>query len=180
MIGELRSLPRLSYPLEDQPPRCRLTPALPLGLVVVVADDFQLARLLDEQVIDDHRPFLAQSLADGHQQVGARDEERCQTLWDLVPPDYQQAVVYSDFYASYDKVLGQAGATHRSVGKDSGLTNHVEQWKCTLRQRLGRFVRKTLSFSKSEEMHELMLKLFIHNYNLSLVLYHYLISRVLY
>ncbi len=57
---------------------------------------------------------------------------------------------------------------HFAVGKDSGLTNHVERWTCTLRQRVGRFVRKSLSFSKSEEMHELMLKLFIHNYNLSL------------
>jgi hypothetical protein len=30
-------------------------------------------------------------------------------------------------------------------------------------------VRKTLSFSKSEEMHELCLRLFLHRYNLSLV-----------
>ena len=101
--------------------------------------------------------------------MGGRDEERCQALWDLVPADYQQATVYSDFYASYATVLGRAGVLHYSVGKDSGLTNHVERWNCTLRQRLARFVRKTLSFSKSEEMHELMLKLFIHTYNSSLV-----------
>ncbi|MGB3547655.1 MAG: IS1 family transposase, partial [Saprospiraceae bacterium] len=50
-----------------------------------------------------------------------------------------------------------------------GQTNHVERWNCTLRQRVGRFVRKSLSFSKCEEMNELMLKLFIHNYNTSLV-----------
>lgn len=100
--------------------------------------------------------------------LGSRDEERCQALWDLVPADYRQSTVYNDFYACYDKVLDQTGATHRSVGKDSGLTNHVERWNCTLRQRVGRFVRKTLSFSKSEEMHELMLKLFIHTYNTSL------------
>lgn len=100
--------------------------------------------------------------------IGSRDEERCQSLWDLVPTDYKKSMIYSDFYASYDKVLSIAGASHRSVGKDTGLTNHVERWNCTLRQRIGRFVRKTLSFSKSEEMHELMLKLFIHEYNLSL------------
>ncbi|MDQ3684708.1 MAG: IS1 family transposase, partial [Acidobacteriota bacterium] len=34
---------------------------------------------------------------------------------------------------------------------------------------LGRFVRKTLSFSKSEEMHELCLRLFLHHYNLALI-----------
>lgn len=100
--------------------------------------------------------------------IGARDEERCRTLWELIPAAYRQATVYSDFYATYRKVLGPLGVRHFAVGKDSGLTNHVERWNCTLRQRVGRFVRKSLSFSKSEEMHELMLKLFIHNYNLSI------------
>jgi len=33
---------------------------------------------------------------------------------------------------------------------------------------LARFVRKTLSFSKSEVMHEVCLRLFLHRYNLSL------------
>lgn len=99
--------------------------------------------------------------------MGNRDEERCQALWDLVPPEYQQAMVYSDFYAVYEKVLAQA--RHQSVGKDSGQTNHVERWNNTLRQRICRFIRKTLSFSKSEYMHELYLKFFIHYYNLSLV-----------
>ncbi|MCA1837565.1 MAG: IS1 family transposase, partial [Actinobacteria bacterium] len=36
------------------------------------------------------------------------------------------------------------------------------RWNGTLRQRLGRFVRKTLSFSKCEEMHETCLVLFLH------------------
>ena len=55
------------------------------------------------------------------------------------------------------------------VKKESGLTNHVERWNNTLRQRLGRFVRKTLSFSKCEEMHVACLSLFVHRYNLELV-----------
>lgn len=58
---------------------------------------------------------------------------------------------------------------HVAVGKDSGETAHVERWNNTLRQRLGRFVRKSLSFSKSEEMHEICLRLFLHSYNLALV-----------
>ncbi len=40
----------------------------------------------------------------------------------------------------------------------------------TLRRRLSRFVRKTLSFSKCERMHEVTLCLFVHHYNLSLTL----------
>jgi IS1 family transposase len=60
-------------------------------------------------------------------------------------------------------------AQHTAAGKDSGLTAPGERWNNTRRQRLGRFVRKTLSFSKSEEMHELCLRLFLHHYNLALV-----------
>ena len=102
--------------------------------------------------------------------LGARDEEHCRALWALMPPAYRQAHAYTDFYAAYAKILTEQGATFQCVGKDSGLTNHVERWNCTLRQRVGRFVRKSLSFSKSWEMHELMLKLFVHNYNQSLAL----------
>jgi hypothetical protein len=46
-----------------------------------------------------------------------------------------------------------------------GETAHVERWNNTLRQRLARFVRKTLSFSKDPEMHEACLNLFLHRYN---------------
>lgn len=51
------------------------------------------------------------------------------------------------------------------MGKETGETAHVERWNNTLRQRLGRFVRRTLSFSKSDEYHEAALKVFIHEYN---------------
>ncbi|PSO81021.1 MAG: hypothetical protein BRC44_05585 [Cyanobacteria bacterium QS_4_48_99] len=53
------------------------------------------------------------------------------------------------------------------VSKNTGLTAHVERWNNTLRQRLARFVRRTLSFSKSELMHENALRLFFHRYNLN-------------
>jgi len=56
--------------------------------------------------------------------------------------------------------------SHCAVGKESGQTAHVERWNNTLRQRLARFVRKTLSFSKSDRFHNAALKLFIHDYNL--------------
>jgi hypothetical protein len=64
---------------------------------------------------------------------------------------------------AYAKVFPKA--THRMVGKEAGETCHMERWNCTLRQRLARFVRKTLSFSKSD----VMLKGFIADYNLSRV-----------
>jgi insertion element IS1 protein InsB len=54
---------------------------------------------------------------------------------------------------------------HLAGGKETGETAHVERWNKTLRQRLARFVRKTLSFSKSLFMHEACLRLFLHRYN---------------
>jgi insertion element IS1 protein InsB len=59
-----------------------------------------------------------------------------------------------------------ASQTHQCVGKETGQTAHVERWHNTLRQRLARFARKTLSFSKSDEFHQIALKLFIFQYNL--------------
>jgi len=45
---------------------------------------------------------------------------------------------------------------HTAVGKETGETAHVERWNNTLRQRLARFVRMTLSFSKSATMRRAM------------------------
>ena len=42
---------------------------------------------------------------------------------------------------------------HQSVDKQSGQTAHVERWFNTLRQRLARFTRKTLAFSKRDDLH---------------------------
>jgi len=54
---------------------------------------------------------------------------------------------------------------HQRVGKDSGLTNHIETFNNTLRQRISRLVRKTLSFSKKLENHIGAIWYFIHHYN---------------
>ena len=42
---------------------------------------------------------------------------------------------------------------HQPVGKESGLTSYIERLNNTLRQRISRLVRKTLSFSKKLENH---------------------------
>jgi hypothetical protein len=54
---------------------------------------------------------------------------------------------------------------HRPVGKETGKTNKVERFNCTLRQRVSRLVRKTLSFSKKLENHIGAIWNFIHHYN---------------
>jgi insertion element IS1 protein InsB len=100
--------------------------------------------------------------------VGDRSRATCRKLWEQIPAAYRRAHCYSDFWEAYQGVI--PSEQHTAVGKETGLTAHVERWNNTLRQRLGRFVRKSLSFSKSDMMHELCLRLFLHDYNLSLAL----------
>jgi insertion element IS1 protein InsB len=58
-----------------------------------------------------------------------------------------------------------------TVGKESGELAHVERWSDTLRQRSARLVRKLLSFSESDEIYEIYLKLFLHCYDAELIRY---------
>jgi len=60
--------------------------------------------------------------------------------------------------------------THRCVGKETGETAHMERWNTTLWQRVGRYVRQTLSFSKADISHYLITQWFIIQYNLNLSL----------
>ena len=53
-----------------------------------------------------------------------------------------------------------------------GRHNHVERFNNTLRQRLARFVRDTLSFSKKRLMHKVCLYLFICDHNRQQSLHH--------
>lgn len=99
--------------------------------------------------------------------IGDRSEKTCRKLWKQIPEAYRACQSFSDFWNAYQKVF--PAQTHESVGKESGQTNHMERWYNTLRQSNARFVRRTLSFSKSDEMHEIVTRLFIVRYNLSLI-----------
>jgi insertion element IS1 protein InsB len=100
--------------------------------------------------------------------VGDRSRVTCQRLWAAVPVAYGRGHCFSDFWEAYQLVI--PSEQHTAAGKESGLTAHVERWNLTLRQRLGRFVRKSLSFSQSDTMHEVCLRLFLDDYNKSLAL----------
>ena len=76
---------------------------------------------------------------------------------------YFNLATCSDYWSSYAELFDPDN--HRSVGKNTGLTNHVERLNATLRNRLGRFTRKTLSFSKKKENHEAVLHMFLLQYN---------------
>jgi len=96
--------------------------------------------------------------------VGSRDEYGAQQLWASLPSVYRQcAVCYTDFWAAYAQVIPRQ--RHQAVGKESGKTSYIERFNCTLRQRVGRLVRKTLSFSKKLDNHIGAIWYFIHHYN---------------
>ncbi len=80
----------------------------------------------------------------------------------------QCAVCYTDFWAAYANIF--PNCRHRPVGKETGFTSYIERFNNTLRQRVSRLVRETLSFSKKLKNHIGAIWYFIHYYNLSLLL----------
>ena len=95
---------------------------------------------------------------------GDRSSETCEELWQSLPADYRKrAVCYTDFWDAYGVVL--PSKRHHAVGKETGETAHVERFNNTLRQRCSNLVRRTLSFSKRGDRHELRVRGFIDAYN---------------
>ncbi|NUN64639.1 IS1 family transposase (plasmid) [Pseudanabaena biceps] len=100
--------------------------------------------------------------------IGDRSAQGAQKLWNSLPSVYRQcAVAYTDFWNAYSVVFPDM--RHIAVGKETGKTNYIERFNCTMRQRISRLVRKTLSFSKKIENHIGAIWFFIHHYNSSLL-----------
>ena len=99
--------------------------------------------------------------------IGSRGIEGAQGLWNSLPRDYQElADFYTDFWEAYQSVFPEF--RHYAVGKESGKTNHIERYNCTLRQRISRLARKALSFSKKLENHIGAIWHFVRHYNSAL------------
>ncbi len=94
---------------------------------------------------------------------GGRDAFTAQCLWDV---HRDGAVVCADFLAAYRRAVTED--RHAAAGKEAGLTNRVERFWLTVRQRVGRCVRRTLSFSKCGRNHVGALWDFVRYYNASL------------
>src|SRR5262249_16416902 len=98
--------------------------------------------------------------------VGDRSQASAAQLWANLPAIYRdRAVFYTDQYAVYQTVIPPA--RHCAISKLARKTNHVERFNCTLRQRVSRLVRGTLSFSKHLGNHIGAIKYFICDYNLT-------------
>ena len=97
--------------------------------------------------------------------VGDRSRESAKALWATIPEVYQQhATFHTDQYEVYKGVIPPA--RHKAITKKARKTNHIERFNNTLRQRVSRLVRETLSFSKKLANHIGAIKYFICHYNL--------------
>lgn len=85
--------------------------------------------------------------------------------WRRIARAYVRCASFSDRWQPYAHIFDRQ--PHRMVGKQEGQTKHVERWFNTLRPRLARFTRKTLAFSKRDDLHDGLLRMFIYDYNLS-------------
>jgi insertion element IS1 protein InsB len=97
--------------------------------------------------------------------MGDRSRKSAKRLWAKIPLAYRQhATFYTDQYGVYAGVI--PAAQHRAIHKLARKTNHIERFNNTLRQRVSRLVRETLSFSKKLANHVGAIKYFICHYNL--------------
>jgi insertion element IS1 protein InsB len=98
--------------------------------------------------------------------VGDRSRESAQELWAKIPVAYrEQARFHTDPYEAYKGVI--PAEQHTAITKQARKTNHIERFNNTLRQRLSRLVRETLSFSKKLANHIGAIRYFICHYNLT-------------
>lgn len=100
----------------------------------------------DEASLDMDSFMQKDASSGGVRESGNRSEKTCRRLWEAIPQAYRTGQCYTDFWNAYQAVIPEE--QHTAVGKETGETAHVERWNNTLRQRLARFVRKTLSFSR--------------------------------
>ena len=84
--------------------------------------------------------------------IDQRDKDGDRGLGHSMPPVYRQcAVSYTDFWSAYGIVFPKK--RHKAVGKDTGQTNYIEIFNNSMRQRISRLARKTLSFYKKLSNH---------------------------
>jgi len=96
--------------------------------------------------------------------VGDRSRQSARKLWQRIPQAYREQATFStDDWEAYKGVI--PSERHQVCAKGSGHTNAVERFNCTLRQRVSRLVRLSLSFSKKLANHIGAIKYFICHYN---------------
>jgi insertion element IS1 protein InsB len=96
--------------------------------------------------------------------IGGRGRVDAQELWKKIPSKIKNyGFFYSDDWDAYKCVFPKE---RHLLSKQKRDTNHLERLNNTIRQRVSRLVRKSLSFSKILEIHIGAIKYFFCHYNL--------------
>ena len=96
--------------------------------------------------------------------VGDRSRDSAKALWAKIPLVYrEQARFHTDQYEVYKAII--PADRHKAITKKARNTNHIERFNNTLRQRVSRLIRETLSCSKKLAHHIGAIKYFICYYN---------------
>ena len=90
--------------------------------------------------------------------LGRRKDEVFLELKDLLKP-FGITRFYTDGWGSYERHLDPQ---KHVVGKQN--TQRIERKHLTLRTRIKRLTRKTICFSKSKQMHDIVIGLFVNRY----------------
>jgi len=90
--------------------------------------------------------------------LGPRTDDVCRELYERLAP-FQITRYYTDGWGAYQRILP---ADRHIVSKRE--TQRIERKHLDFRTRLKRLARKTICFSKSVEMHDIVIGLFINRY----------------
>jgi len=89
-------------------------------------------------------------------QLGKRTDESFKKLWDKLS-NYKISTFYTDNWASYSKIIPK---NKHIISKRE--TVHIERNNLNLRTHIKRLSRRTICFSKAEDMHENLIKIYLY------------------
>jgi len=93
--------------------------------------------------------------------IGGRGKRAAKKFWNKIPIVLRKCNFETDDWEAYQSIIP---AQQHKVGKD--LTFYIEGFNATIRARVSRLVRKSLSFSKVDKWHNLAIAWFFWQFNL--------------
>jgi insertion element IS1 protein InsB len=95
--------------------------------------------------------------------IGDRSRRSARALWRKVPAPWRECARFAtDDWEAYKGVIPEG--QHGVYAKSDGKTNIIERFNGTLRQRVSRLLRTSLSFSKRLKNHIGAIKYFLCHY----------------
>ena len=91
--------------------------------------------------------------------IGKRNDESCKKLFDKLS-HYDINCYNTDNWSSYEKFIPKEKHIHGKIG-----TQRIERNNLNLRTHIKRLTRKTICFSKKEDMHQNVIKIYIDFFN---------------